>query len=356
MKRKIIITESQYNKLQEFLFETTDVNHTLDFVKVGDVLKFKTSAGSDYTINVKHVDQKGNEILGDNHGKKIRLSFDSYDEQNKKLNYKQLDTNTQKYLDKTADVNELDIERNGQVLPIPDVGGNKQPGQGPIEPESTPEPVGQEDEIAKTVEMDPNVTATPKTPEEVENIKKQRMYGKKALKAITSDPKLQAAFYRQPSFWKLFMADMQGKTAPGKGIQPTLALINGYLDKKNKEDNPELQPFKMDKIADFEILNDIKFTDNNNKLVTIPKNEFGIPYKAKNIPSNYVDTTLGDYQNATMLKYLNKGVEFKIMVKPKPIKEDTFKCDIVVNSKIVAKDIIIRFLNSQGYKKTILNK
>ena len=87
MKKKIIITEAQYNKLQEFLFETTDVNHTLDFVKVGDVLKFKTSAGSDYTINVKHVDHNSNEILGDNHGNKIRFSFDSYDEQNKKLNF-----------------------------------------------------------------------------------------------------------------------------------------------------------------------------------------------------------------------------------------------------------------------------
>ena len=281
MKRKIIISESQYNKLQEFLFETTDVNHTLDFVNVGDVLKFKTSAGSDYTINVKHVDQKGNEILGDNHGKKIRLSFDSYDEQNKKLNYKQLDTNTQKYLDKTADVNELDIERNGQVLPIPDVGGNKQPEPGQVEPtqgQEEPVPVGQEDEIAKTVEMDPNVTATPKTPEEVENIKKQRMYGKKALKAITSDPKLQAAFYRQPSFWKLFMADLQGKTAPGKGIQPTLALINGYLDKKNKENNPELQPFVNSEIADFMLPESVDFTIKS-KTLGNKDNTYTIPSK-----------------------------------------------------------------------------
>ena len=88
MKRKIIITENQYHKLQEFLFETADINHTLDFVNVGDVLKFKTPAGSDYTLNIKSVDQTSHEILADNHGNKVKLMFNSYNEQTKKLNYK----------------------------------------------------------------------------------------------------------------------------------------------------------------------------------------------------------------------------------------------------------------------------
>ena len=352
MKRKIIITESQYNKLQEFLFETTDVNHTLDFVKVGDVLKFKSLGNKPYDIKIAHVDHASNEILGKFlNGEKVRFNFNAYDEQTKKFNFQILDNKTQKYVNKQDDVTrELDIERNGQVVQIPDVGGNKQPGQGPVEP------VGQPDEIAKPIELDPNVTATPKTPEEVENIKKQRMYGKKALKAITSDPKLQAAFYRQPSFWKLFMADMQGKTASGKGIQPTLALINGYLDKNNKENHPELSSFKMGRKADFELLDDITFTDNNNKVVSIPKNQLGTPYKATNMQSNFLDTTMGNYQDATMLQSSdtdNKlGVQFKIMVKPNPVKEDTFNCDIIHNSKVVARDIKIKFLNSSGYNKT----
>lgn len=354
MKKKIIITEAQYNKLQEFLFETTDVNHTLDFVKVGDVLKFKTSAGSDYTINIKHVDHNSNEILGDNHGNKIRLSFDSYDEQNKKLNYNQLNTNTQKYIPKTADVHELDIERGGKVLPIPDIGGNKQPA---------PDATTNQDDISKPVELDPNVTS-PTTSgdtstDSTEKIKKERMYGKKALKAITSDPQLQAAFYRQPSFWKLFMADMEGKTAPGKGIQPTLALINGYLDKKNVDNNPDLGSFKMGKNSDFIITNPITFTvpskilGNKDETYTIPPSAAAYPYSGFYRQSNWLDPVSNTHQNAAMLEYLDKdkklGFRFKIKVKPPAISKDTFKCDIVFGSDVVAKDVTINFLNSDGY-------
>jgi len=355
MKKKIIITEAQYNKLQEFLFETTDVNHTLDFVKVGDVLKFKTSAGSDYTINIKHVDHNSNEILGDNHGNKIRLSFDSYDEQNKKLNYNQLDVNTQKYLPKTADVHELDIERGGKVLPIPDIGGNKQP---------TLDTTAKPDDISKPVELDPNIsgpTASGDTSsdsaEEEEKVKKERMYGKKALKAITSDPQLQAAFYRQPSFMKLFMADLQGKTAPGKGIQPTLALIGGYLDKKNKESNPDLASFKMGKIADLTISKPITFNVKS-KILGGKDDTYTIPaskLSATNIQGNWYDATSSNYQNANMLQYSDKnkslGFQFKIMVKPPAISKDTFKCDIVYGSDVVAKNVVITFLNSTGYNK-----
>jgi hypothetical protein len=221
MKKKIIITEAQYNKLQEFLFETTDVNHTLDFVKVGDVLKFKTSTGSDYTINIKHVDHNSNEILGDNHGNKIRFSFDSYDEQNKKLNYNQLDTNTQKYIPKTADVHELDIERGGKVLPIPDIGGNKQP---------EPTPVSNQDDVSKPVELDPNI---PEKPEEegenydemIDNIEAE----------FASDDIFRKALYKQPSFLERLKGEITGTKPKGSGIIIANQLINSYRDKGSND-------------------------------------------------------------------------------------------------------------------------
>lgn len=221
MKKKIIITETQYNKLQEFLFETTDVNHTLDFVKVGDVLKFKTSAGSDYTINIKHVDHNSNEILGDNHGNKIRFSFDSYDEQNKKLNYNQLDTNTQKYIPKTADVHELDIERGGKVLPIPDIGGNKQPT-----PDTTT--TTNQDDISKPVELDPN---TPEKPEEedydemIDNIEAE----------YASDDIFRKALYKQPSFLERLKGEISGTKPKGSGIIIANQLVDSYRDKGSND-------------------------------------------------------------------------------------------------------------------------
>lgn len=219
MKKKLIITESQYNKLQEFLFETTDVNHTLDFVKVGDVLKFKTSAGSDYTINVKHVDHNSNEILGDNHGNKIRFSFDSYDEQNKKLNYNQLDTNTQKYLPKTADVHELDIERNGKVLPISDAGNKTNP--------VTPKPIVKPDEISEPVELDPTA---PETPEEdydemIDNIEAE----------YKSDDIFRKALYKQPSFLERLKGEINGTKPKGSGIIIANQLIDSYRDKSSND-------------------------------------------------------------------------------------------------------------------------
>lgn len=348
MKRKIIISESQYNKLQEFLFETADVNDTLDYVNTNDVLLFK--GPYNVKINVVNVDQNTGEILGTtDKDEKVKFFFNSYDENTKKFNFQKLDKTTNKYVNQPFDVKELDILRNGKVLPIRDAN------------RKTPEPVAKPDDISKPVEMDPNVTSTPETPEETEKVKKQRMYGKKALKAITSDPQLQAAFYRQPSFWKLFMADMQGKTAPGKGIQPTLELINGYMDRKNKQNNPDLASFKMQKNADLTISKPISFTvkskilGGKDETYTIPANTPGDKYTAFNRPSNWFDATTNTSQNSTMLEYLDKdnklNFKFKIMVKPPAISADTFKCDIVYGSDIVAKDVLITFLNSDGYNK-----
>jgi hypothetical protein len=219
MKRKIIITESQYNKLQEFLFETTDVNHTLDFVNVGDVLNFKTSTGSNYTINVKNVDQRNNEILGDNQGNKIRFTFNSYDEQTKKFNFQELDKKTQKYINKEEEFTELDIKRNGQVIQIPDVGGNKQPESTPA-----PEPVGKPDEISPEVELDPNVVIANKEEdfdEMIDNIEQE----------YESDDIFRQALYKQPSFLERLKAEIKGEKPEGSGIIIANKLVNSYRDK-----------------------------------------------------------------------------------------------------------------------------
>jgi hypothetical protein len=187
------------------------------------------------------------------------------------------------------------------------------------------------------------------------------MYGNKALKAITSDPQLQAAFYRQPSFWKLFMADMQGKTAPGKGIQPTLDLVGGYLDKKNKENNPDLQPFINSNVADFILPEEVTFTVKSKNLGDEDKS-YTIPAKtilrATNSVGAYFDTLTDSYKDSSILNYNNNaksgsiiGTQFKIRVKVPAISKDTFKCDIIIDSNIVFKDVVITFLSSPGYNK-----
>jgi hypothetical protein len=226
MKRKIIITESQYNKLQEFLFETADINHTLDFVKVGDILKFKSPSNNPYDIKIAHVDHANNEILGYFNGDSVRLSFDAYNEQTKKFNFQILDKKTKKYINKEDDISrELDIIRNGKVLQIPDVGGNKQPEATPA---PAPAPVGKPDEISPEVELDPNVVIPNKEEdfdEMIDNIEQE----------YESDDIFRQALYTQPSFLERLKGEITGKKPQGSGIIIANKLVNSYKDKGSND-------------------------------------------------------------------------------------------------------------------------
>ncbi|CAK0741610.1 hypothetical protein CCP3SC1AL1_1140004 [Gammaproteobacteria bacterium] len=364
MKKKLIITESQYIKLQEFLFETPyrrlyskiQENDVIEIINKGVISKFKVRIfANNYIIMDGITKNVSNYVFAIDKDGLWKSNFEAKKilKNDEKKSNKNIDT----WPSFTMVITSFKLIRDNNVIDVADIDGSIPE---PIT-EPTTEPVGKPDDISKPVEMDPNVTSTPETPEETEKVKKQRMYGKKALKAITSDPQLQAAFYRQPSFWKLFMADMQGKTAPGKGIQPTLELINGYMDKKNKENNPDLQPFINSEIADFILPEKVSFTvksktlGNKDNTYTIPEK---VTLKAKNGPGNWFDVSTNTYKASNMLSYTNIdksgsiiGTKFDIMVKPPAISKDTFKCDIIVNSNIVAKDVLITFLNSDGYKK-----
>jgi hypothetical protein len=55
--------------------------------------------------------------------------------------------------------------------------------------------------------------------------------GKKAYEMILNDPNLKKAFYSQPNFWELFVAELRGEKATGHGIVPALKIINSYETK-----------------------------------------------------------------------------------------------------------------------------
>jgi hypothetical protein len=336
MKRKIIITESQYNKLQEFLFETTDVNHTLDFANVGDVLNFKTNTGSDYIINVKNVDQKNNEILGDNQGNKIRFTFNSYDEQTKKFNFQELDKKTQKYINKEEDFTELDIKRNGQVVQIPDVGGNKQP-----EPTPAPEPVGKPDEISPEVELDPNVVIANKEEdfdEMIDNIEQE----------YESDDIFRQALYTQPSFLERLKGEITGKKPQGSGIIIANKLVNSYRDKSSND------KLKADFIKGywsvFKSLDDVELEHTTDGEIGTVKFIKGGERKAKVTTINEKDERLLE----------NTPERFKILVIKNISNEqfpNTFLCYVSTMSKEEGnlidnkpEKIRLQFIDSPGFK------
>lgn len=218
MKRKIIISESQYNKLQEFLFETADVNDTLDYVKAGDVLSFK--GPYNIKINIVNVDQNTGEILGTtDKGEKVKFFFNSYDENTKKFNFQKLDKSTNKYVNQPFEVKELDIIRNGKVLPIRDAN------------RKVSEPVAKPDEISKPVELDPTVPETPTEEEEedfdemIDNIEQE----------YESDDIFRKALYQQPSFLERLSAEIRGEKPKGSGIIIANQLVNSYRDKGSND-------------------------------------------------------------------------------------------------------------------------
>ena len=67
-----------------------------------------------------------------------------------------------------------------------------------------------------------------KSKDEDEDLKQD---GKRAMEMILNDPNLKKAFYTQPSLWNLFVAELKGKKATGKGIVPTLKIVGNYESK-----------------------------------------------------------------------------------------------------------------------------
>jgi hypothetical protein len=177
----------------------------------------------------------------------------------------------------------------------------------------------------------------------------------KVLKMVLSDPDLKAAFYKQPTFWQAFKAELTGKEATGKGIIPTLDLIARYMDKKltdklgdgfKKKGSVSFIPLESVSIPYtnkkggreyFELKKDIKY-----------EGEFAVIVKG----FSYEDVENRDYQ---VLENLSKG--FRIIVKEKTETPNVFICDVeklysVKNEPKRAKeeDVQIRLMDSNGYK------
>lgn len=177
----------------------------------------------------------------------------------------------------------------------------------------------------------------------------------KVLKMVLSDPDLKAAFYKQPTFWQAFKAELTGKEATGKGIIPTLDLIGRYMDKKltdklgdgfKKKGSVSFIPLEAVSIpytnkkggrVYFELKKDIKY-----------EGEFAVIVKG----FSYEDIENRDYQ---VLENSAKG--FRIIVKEKTETPNVFICDVeklysVKNEPKRAReeDVQIRLMDSNGYK------
>lgn len=65
-----------------------------------------------------------------------------------------------------------------------------------------------------------------------QDVKELQQDGKLSLEMILKDKNLKNAFYQQPKLWDLFIAELKGKTAVGKGIINVVSIVSKYEKRK----------------------------------------------------------------------------------------------------------------------------
>lgn len=173
----------------------------------------------------------------------------------------------------------------------------------------------------------------------------------KALEMILNNPDLKDVFYKQPTFWERFKADLSGKKAQGSGIITTLNIVSKYTDKIVQE-----------KIG--------KGFVKNNQAKFIPTEEVSVKYRDdKDVIHTYdlpmVEDLIrvrrheiDDVSQVLQKTIPNSPLSLRILVKDKTEIPNVKTCDIQVgivqnNRTFISKgdtpNVRIKFLNSDGY-------
>jgi hypothetical protein len=174
----------------------------------------------------------------------------------------------------------------------------------------------------------------------------------KALQMILNDPSLKDVFYKQPTFWERFKADLQGKKAQGTGLLSVIDTIYKYTDKKISEKIGK--GFIKNNQAKFIPAEDVavKYRDDNDVIHTyvLPMIEDLIRVRRHEID---------DVTQVLQKTIPNSPLSLRILVKNKTDDPNTKLCDVQVgvvqnNRHFVEKgstsDVKIKFLNSDGYQ------
>lgn len=189
-----------------------------------------------------------------------------------------------------------------------------------------------------------------KTPEEL-------MYdAEKVYQMVLNDPSMKAAFYKQPTFWQAFVAELKGKKPSATGIIPVLDIVGNYTSRKVNEKIGEGFQFK-------------------GEVMYRPLTPVQLNYKAKqgNIESYSIGTDktykidIRRFEISQVGKVLMTGFDnpdnykLRILVKDKTEKPNVKICDVEIvqekaNDKFIVKSIgdegknvKIEFLKSEGY-------
>lgn len=190
-----------------------------------------------------------------------------------------------------------------------------------------------------------------KTPEEL------KYDAEKVYQMVLNDPSMKAAFYKQPTFWQAFVAELMGKKPPSPtGIVPVLDIVSKYTSRKVNEKIGEGFQFK-------------------GEVLYRPITPIQINYKAKqgNIETYSIGTDrtykidirrfeINQVGKVLMTNFDNPdNYKLRILVKEKTENPNVKICDVEIVQKksndnfIVksigdeGKNVKIEFLKSEGY-------
>ena len=194
-----------------------------------------------------------------------------------------------------------------------------------------------------------NQDSESETPKDVKSDDELRQEAKAAYEMILNDPLLKKAFYRKPSFWNLFVSELKGKKSIGKGILPTLQLLNRYgTDKLNTELGAD---FIQGKSVSFQTYGKPYTINVDEKVFQL---DAGKIYRA--VVRNY---KTGDNFYVLDSKEGN-GNGYKLYIKSKTDVPDVYKCELIryvrkTNNEIKEfnhqGDVYIKLeKNSDGYE------
>jgi hypothetical protein len=306
MIKKIIIKESQYNRVVLLLKENVNIKNLLSSVTPNKTLNIINDLGDENKIKVDRVEN--GKIYGkDLSNVYILIDINNYDESTNELIFQKLNPNTNSFIDSVIKVSNVEI-----------LDGEE----------------GDEDGVEY-------------------NDEDNELF-KKYYQEILNDPNLKKALYTAPTLWNYFMSALKDKKARGTGILPAYDLINKYLSRRTDEKLPGFTD-KENKRALFFINDNITieyYTLNDNKRKVFNLISDGQPKKAT---VRQYEAGLGDVK---VLSYRSAGGSygFKIVVKkPTGDRPDEFWCDIYVNNnnveenKYKQENIRVKFLNSDGY-------
>ena len=312
MGKKIIIKESQFNKIISLLSEYMINN--LNDLNVGDILTVTDINDDKHELTIE------SKVNGSVYGKDINgnsVIIKSIDMLKKEIKFIKNENNNQ-------------VE---QVLKFKNIETSKN-----------------NDNINSDEDND-NINSDEDNDNIDSNEKNDDVLFNKYYNEILKNPNLQKAFYTAPSLWNYILAAAKGEKAKGKGLYPAYQIVNDFFSTRINDKLPGFTD-KENKRATFYLLDTviIRYRELNGK-----ENELTMEPKHYKATVRQYEAGLGDVK---VLSYRSSGGNFgfKLAVKkPTGFKQDEYYCDVYVNNNkveentYVQKNVRVKFINSDGY-------